>query len=459
MMGIQRLFHELGLHSLFASALDTKIIILQRFVRFFAFGGSTIVLALYLHEHDIPASQIGLFMSLTFVGDIISFGLSLIADGIGRKHVLAIGALMMAFSGFAFATSGNFWVLLLAGIVGIISPNGREIGPFTSIEESTLAHLTAPEIRSDIFAWYVVIGSAGSAAGKFTTGWAVQQLQAARGWTSMRSYQAVFFTYAMLGLLNFVLAWFLSPSVELQKAEPRRLQAIESDEEDALLPGTDQVDVEEPEKRRTLIPKISRESRGIIFKLCCLFAVDSLASGLVPASWVTYFFYNKFSLPTGSLGTIFSIMAILSAISSVVAASLSKRIGLVNTMVFTHLPSAIALALIPIPSSLTGAIIFLVIRSSLASMDIAPKAAFLSMVVQPGERTAVMGFVSVVRTFSQSCGPYITGLLAQSGSFWVTFILAGSLKAAYDMGLLIAFSHHKVQDRQTPEGPTDETEA
>ncbi len=152
-------------------------------------------------------------------------------------------------------------------------------------------------------------------------------------------------------------------------------------------------------------------------------------------------------------------MAILSAISSVVAASLSKRIGLINTMVFTHLPSAIALALIPSPSSLTGAIIFLIIRSSLASMHIAPKAAFLSMVVQPGERTAVMGFISVVRTFSQSCGPFITGLLAQSGSFWVTFIVAGSLKAAYDLGLLAAFSQHKVHGSPPSEARDEETEA
>jgi MFS family permease len=122
MIALKRLLEELGLYSLFTSPLDTKIIILQRFIRFFAFGGSTIVLALYLHEYNIPASQIGFFMSLTFVGDIISFALSLVADGIGRKHVLAIGALMMAFSGFAFATSGNFWILLIAGVVGIISP-------------------------------------------------------------------------------------------------------------------------------------------------------------------------------------------------------------------------------------------------------------------------------------------------------------------------------------------------
>lgn len=275
----------------------------------------------------------------------------------------------------------------------------------------------------------------------------------------MRSYQAVFFTYAMLGMLNFMLAWFLSSGVELQRSITKPARGGEIGEEDALLPGVQTEQNEELEKKRSLLPMISRESRGIIFRLCCLFAVDSLASGLVPTSWVTYFFYNKFNLPTGSLGTIFSIMAILSAISSVVAASLSKRIGLINTMVFTHLPSAIALALIPIPSSLTGAITFLIIRSSLASMDIAPKAAFLSMVVQPEERTAVMGFISVVRTFSQSCGPFITGLLAQSGHFWVTFIVAGSLKAAYDLGLLAAFSRHKVQDRNTPEASSDELEA
>ena len=145
------------------------------------------------------------------------------------------------------------------------------------------------------------------------------------------------------------------------------------------------------------------------------------------------------------MGTLFFVAGILSSVSSLVAVSLSRRIGLIRTMVFTHLPSAIALCLIPIPSSLSGAIFFLLLRSSLASMDIAPKAAFLSVVVQPGERTAVMGFISVVRTFSQSCGPVITGVLAQSGRFWVTFVVAGSLKATYDLGLLTGFRGHKTE--------------
>ncbi|KAH7323548.1 MFS transporter [Rhexocercosporidium sp. MPI-PUGE-AT-0058] len=440
----ERVIAELGLVSLIRAPRDTKLIILQRFTRFFAFGGSTIVLALYLHALKLPDSQIGLFMSLALVGDVISFGLALLADGIGRKVVLGFGALLMVFSGIVFAFSGNFWVLLAAGVVGVISPNGREIGPFSAIEESTLAHLTPLEIRSDIFAWYTVIGSAGNAAGKLATGFIVQHLQTLDGWDQIRSYQAIFFAYAVLGAINFLVTFSLSNEVELYGREEQRSNSSSEDEEPLM---SEMEDGEEGEERvrekRSLLPNISKESRAIVFKLCCLFAVDSLASGLVPASWVTYFFYGKFSLEEGSLGTIFSVMAFLSAISSLVAASLSKRIGLIRTMVFTHLPSAIFLMLIPVPSSLAGALVFLVLRSSLASMDIAPKAAFLSMVVLPGERTAVMGLISVVRTFSQSGGPVITGVLAQSGKFWVTFLVAGLLKAGYDLGLLAGFQSYK----------------
>ncbi|KAL2063116.1 hypothetical protein VTL71DRAFT_6188 [Oculimacula yallundae] len=446
----QRVVAELGLISLIGAPRDTKLIILQRFVRFFAFGGSTIVLALYLHALHLQDSQIGLFMSLALVGDVISFGLALLADGIGRKLVLGFGALLMVFSGVLFAFSGNFWVLLAAGVVGIISPNGREIGPFSAIEESTLAHLTPLEIRSDIFAWYTVIGSAGNAAGKLATGFVVQHLQTLDGWDKIRSYQAIFLVYAIFGAVNFLITFTLSNEVELYGRENEG--SNDGDEEPLMSATGDDANGEERVKeKRSLLPNISKESRAIVFRLCCLFAVDSLASGLVPASWVTYFFYEKFSLEEGSLGTIFAVMAFLSAVSSLVASSLSKRIGLIQTMVFTHLPSAIFLMLIPVPSSLVGALAFLLLRSSLASMDIAPKAAFLSMVVLPGERTAVMGLISVVRTFSQSGGPVITGVLAQSGKFWVTFLVAGILKAGYDLGLLAGFrSYKKKSNAVTP---------
>jgi len=293
-----------------------------------------------------------------------------------------------------------------------------------------------------------VIGAAGSSCGKLATGWAVQHLQTLDGWDPIRSYRAVFLAYAGFGFVNVMLACFLSSKVEAEKHGYLENDPEEETEAEPLLNGNESTAKSESAavERKALLPKISKESQAIVFKLCLLFAVDSLASGLVPASWVTYFFHVKFGLPEGELGSLFFTTGLISAASSIIAASLSRRIGLVNTMVFTHLPSAIALSLIPVPASLPWAIFFLVLRSSMASMDIAPKAAFLSAVVLPGERTAVMGFIAVVRTFSQSCGPLITGLLAQAGKFWVTFVVAGLLKAAYDLGLLALFKGHKTRD-------------
>ncbi|KAH7381028.1 major facilitator superfamily domain-containing protein [Cadophora sp. MPI-SDFR-AT-0126] len=350
---IQRLVAELGLISLVRAPPNTKLIILQRFTRFFAFGDSTIVLALYLHALKLPDSQIGLFMSLALVGDVISFGLALLADGIGRKVVLGFGALLMVFT------------LLEAAVVGILSPNGREIGPFIAIEESTLAHLTPLKIRT----------------GKLATGFIVQHLQTLDGWDQIKSYQAVFFAYAVL--------------VKLYGGEEQRSNDGSEDEEPLISEMEDAEGVPRLREKRSLPPNISKESRAIVIKLCCLFEVDSLASGLVMGD---IFLLREILLEEGSLGTIFSVMAFLSATSSLVATSLSKRIGLIRTMVFTHLPSTTFLMLIPVPPSLAGALVFLILRSSLASMDIAPKAAFLSMVVLPEERTAVMGLISVVRT-------------------------------------------------------------
>lgn len=161
--------------------------------------------------------------------------------------------------------------------------SGREIGPFSAIEESTLAHLTKPEIRSDIFAWYVVIGSAGNALGKLFTGWAVQELQRWEGWSPVRSYQAVFLGYAGLGFLNLLLTCVLSSRVELTDDGHQK----DSDsEEEPLISGSDtdsNLNMAVVKEKRSILPKISKESRIVLFKLCLLFALDSLASGLVPA--------------------------------------------------------------------------------------------------------------------------------------------------------------------------------
>jgi MFS family permease len=168
----------------------------------------------------------------------------------------------------------------------VLNYSGREIGPFSAIEESTLAHLTKPEIRSDIFAWYVVIGSAGSAAGKLVTGWMVQELESWEGWSPVRSYRAVFLAYAGLGFLNVLLTCVLSSRVELHGHEDRLPRAGSSIEEEPLMSGSETGsgnEIAPVKEKRSLLPRISKESRVVLLKLCLLFAVDSLASGLVPA--------------------------------------------------------------------------------------------------------------------------------------------------------------------------------
>ncbi|OCL06106.1 MFS general substrate transporter [Glonium stellatum] len=444
---LTRIPEELGLVSLYKSPLDTKLLCIQRFVRLFAYGGSTLILVSYLRALDISDRNIGLFMTLTLVGDvIISFFLTLVADGLGRKTILSLGAALMVVSGVIFGLSGNYLVLLAAAIFGVISPSGNEIGPFRAIEESTIAHLSPPAVRPDIFAWYSLIGTAGTAFGLMTCGWVTHTLQSKKGWDDIRAYRAIFFGYAVLGAVKLVLALALSKKCEVEKeVAPQR------DSEAAPLLANGDGQGQKQKKKRSILPSISKESRGIFVKLAILFALDSFASGLAPLSWVTNFFKRKFNLQEGYLGSLFFTTSIISAASMLVAASIAKRIGNVKTMVFTHFPSAAALALIGIPNSLPFAMLFLVLRACTQSMDVAPRSAFLAAAVLPKERTAVMGAINVVKTSSQSLGPLITGVLVGKNLFWLAFLMAGCLKGTYDMGMLAVFAGHKSKEEQEQE--------
>ncbi|KAA6411515.1 MAG: MFS general substrate transporter [Lasallia pustulata] len=460
---------ELGVDSIVGSTRDTKLLCLQRFIRLFAYGASTLILVLYLSSLGISEARIGLFMTLTLLGDVvISFGLTLFADGLGRRRILVLGAALMSASGVVFAFSGNYWVLVAASIFGVISPSGNEIGPFRAIEESTLAQLTPSNIRSDIFAWYTLIGTAGTAIGTIICGWLVQGLQARDGWAGTRAYRVIFGLYAFLGMLKLASSLMLSDKCEPEPEKQERHDAVELGAVEAagLLSDDDEADdppkpkntatpSAAPKKKKSIWPQITPASRAILLKLCLLFAVDSMASGLVPASWVTYFFTKKFRLPEGELGTLFFVTNIISAASNLVASSIAKRIGLVRAMVFTHLPSAIFLALIPLPSVVWLAMTFLILRSCSQSMDQAPRQAFLAAVVLPTERTAVMGVVNVIKTLSQSVGPVVTGWLAGIDKFWIVFMLAGAMKASYDLGMLRMFLGHQTQEDRRPEGRQD----
>ncbi|KAH8689840.1 MFS transporter [Talaromyces proteolyticus] len=450
-----RALAEVGLIPLWQSPLDTKLLCAQRFVRLFAYGGSTLVLASYLSALDISDEKIGLFMTLTLVGDVvISFFLTLFADTVGRKAVLMLGSALMCASGIVFGLTSNYWALLAAAVFGVISPSGNEIGPFRAVEESTIAHITSKEDMSDIFAWYSLIGTAGTALGMMVCGWIMTVLQDIKGWDFVPACRIVFFVYAVVGAIKFLLTAGLSISVEAakkQKQQKKKQQSTstqpnpEQSSETAPLLGSnvqENVANDEPAPKKRIVwflPGVQAEFVSLVTSLLLLFALDSFASGLASLSWVTYFFRRKFGLSEGGLGSFFSAASVIQAISMLIASSIAKRFGNVKTMVFTHLPSAICLALIPIPSSLPFAMAFVVLRACTQNMDVAPRSAFLATALPPDQRTALMGTLNVVKTSASSLAPLLTGFLASRGLFWVAFVAAGSLKATYDIGMLITF--------------------
>ena len=277
-----RILEELGLLNLYHCSRDVKLLIIQRFVRLFAYGGSTLILASYLSGLGISEAKIGLFMTLTLVGDVaISFVMTLFADALGRKAVLLLGAALMVVSGVAFGLSGNYWVLLAAAIIGIISPSGNEIGPFRALEESILAWLTPSASRSDLFAWYSLIGNAGMALGLMVCGWVVNSLLEIHHWDEIRAYRVVFFAYAVVGVVKFLLALCLSPKVE---AEKKPKDEPERESENAPLLGNSNGDKKKEKKEPfwKMLPSLSKDSGVILVKLSLLFALDSFGSGLAP---------------------------------------------------------------------------------------------------------------------------------------------------------------------------------
>jgi MFS family permease len=438
-----------------------------------AYGTSSLTLVLFFSALKFSDARIGLFMTLTLLGDVLlSVLLTLVADKVGRRRILFGGSFLMVLSGATFALSENFWLLLFAAVVGVISTTGGDLGPFRAIEESTLSHLTTPETRSDVLAWYVTTASFGSAIGTEVAGRVVDYLQKRDGWTILDAYHMVFWIYSVMGILNMVLTLLLDKRCEaVESKEVANKEPSHGEESGVLLDEMHEHDDDSGDENNhhrsassTLTPElrtskkkgrfsqISQETRSVMYKLWFLLIVDSLADGMVGYSLTVYFMDLKFSLAKSTLGDITSISYLLSSLSTIFAAPLARHLGLVNTMVYTHVPSSAAVLLFPFPSSvwLTVALFFL--RTGLNNMDQAPRSAFIAAVIKPEERTAVMGITSMLRTLAATCGPTVTGLLAGNDKFWIAFVAAGVLRLAYDFGLFAMFVNMKLYKHESPEG-------
>ncbi|KAH7627211.1 major facilitator superfamily domain-containing protein [Sordaria sp. MPI-SDFR-AT-0083] len=480
----QRLLALTGLPSLLSTPHDALLIILNRTTRMLSYGASSLILALFFSSLNISDSQIGLFMTLTLLGDVVlSLLLTLVADRLGRRRTLLIGAVMMICSGIVFATCENYFVLLGAAVVGVISATGGDFGPFRAIEESMVSELTRPETRAEVLGWYVAMSSAGSCAGTAVAGRVVQFLMERRGWEGKQAYHAVFWGYVAMGVVNVLGVWGMSEKCELgggrgnkmggqgrglrepvqvlepetdatRETEPLLAAAAEAGSSRAAVEREESEEEEEPKKQQKGWYKveISKSTLSVMLVLWVLLMVDCVADGMVSMSLTTYYMDQKFHLPKSTLGDFLSVAYFLAALSSVFAGPMARHIGLVNTMVFTHIPSSAAVLLFPLPKSVTATFALLLVRVGLNNMDQAPRAALIAAVVKPEERTAVMGITGTLRTLASTMGPSITGVLANGGRFWVAFVVAGALRLTYDLGIFTMFINIKLNKHEEVEG-------
>ncbi len=405
---------------------DGKLLFVTRMARLFAYGFLSVVLALYLAQAGLTEGQIGLLLTLTLFGDtLISLFITTRADRYGRRRMLLIGAGLMIFAGILFSVTRNFWLLLFAATIGVISPSGNEVGPFLSIEQASLSQLIPGARRTQIFAWYNLVGSFSTATGALIGGNMVQLLQQA-GVGILPSYRAVVIGYAVIGAALAALFLKLSPGVEAEAAQPAPAGPVMPSSKNML--GL-------------------HSSQGIIYRLAALFSLDAFAGGFVIQSLVALWFNTRFGVQPAVLGGIFFGANLLAGISALSAAWFAARFGLINTMVFTHLPSNVLLMLVPVMPTLPLAILVLLLRFSISQMDVPTRQSYVMAVVAPDERSAAAGVTGIARTIGASLSPMVTGaLLANPLLLSVPFWISGGLKIIYDLILYRSFKAHRPEE-------------
>src|SRR3984893_2642128 len=400
---------------------DGYLLFLTRFLRLFAYGSLSVVLVFYLVSLGLNESQTGFLLTLTLLGDtVISLYLTTRADRIGRRRMLIVGAILMAAAGLAFACTSNLFFLIIAGTIGVISPSGNEVGPFLSIEQAALSHIVPGTARTEVFAWYTLVGSLATALGALCSGTVTQALQQT-SMTPVWSYRVVVFFYAALGLL---LAFLFTHLSSLAEVSPIR--------EGPAYPAT-----------VTNFFGVTR-SRDVVLKLSSLFALDSFGGGFVVQSFAAYWFYLRFGVQPGTLGAIFFWANVFAGISALLASRLAARIGLIRTMVVTHLPSNVLLILVPLMPNLSLAVLVLLVRFSISQMDVPTRQSYTMAVVRAEERSAAGGFTGVARTTGAAISPLFAGFLfARPSLIDAPFFIAGTLKIIYD--LLLYYSFRKLR--------------
>jgi len=390
---------------------DAWLIFGTRAVRMFGYGLVSVVLVLYLAALGIAAPAIGLLLALTLLGDAaISLWLTTHADRVGRRRVLIVGAVLMLGAGAGFAATNIFVVLALAATIGVISPSGNEVGPFLAVEQASLAQTIPDRERTRVFGWFNLTGSFATATGALVGG-AIASALIGGGSAPADAYRAVIVGYAVLGVVLALLFSGVSSAVEVPTAPDVSIA------------------------RRLGLHR----SQRVVARLSALFALDAFAGGFVIQSLIAFWFSTHFGADPAFIGGVLFGANILAGLSALAAARIAGRIGLIRTMVYTHLPSNVLLILVPLMPTLELAVLVLLLRFSISQMDVPTRQSYTIAVVDPDERSAAAGVTGIARSVGAAVSPLFAAPLYASGLAALPFIVSGGLKIVYDLLLYVSF--------------------
>ena len=403
---------------------DARLVLTMRGLRSFSYGLLAVLLGVALTNAGIAPVAIGVLITVSLVGDFSgTYVIGLFADSWGRRHTLAVLALLMASTGIIFGLTSLYPLLLVAAFFGTLGISASETAPFLPIDQAMIAQITTPERRTALFARYNLVAALSVAVGALTAG--LPDLLAHAGLPPAIGIRLLFGVYAALALVVAGLSLRLSPLVENPRRTPIRVNSV----------------------FQGLLPPLG-SSRGPVLQLTALFSIDALAGGLVVQSLMVLFFHLRFGVSLSLLAVLFFGANLLSALSFLAAVPLARHFGLLNTMVFTHLPSNVLLILVAFAPTFPIATVLLLLRQALSQMDVPTRQAYTMALVAPEERTAAASVTSLARSVGSATSPIFSGLLLQGPLLLLglPFILAGILKAAYDLTLWAIFRPVHLED-------------
>ena len=392
---------------------DGKLLLGARIVRTFSYGFLSVILAIYLKLIGFNDVLIGIVLTATLVNSVF-FNLfsSAYADRIGRRKILVLYAILMIISSVIFFVTDNYVALIIAALVGTINVTGSEVGAFLSLEQALLPQ-TVRDIqkRNSIFAIYNTVGTFAMSAGVLVSG-LPSLLQQNYGFDQIGAIKSLFLIYAACAIVVLAIYLVLSKHIEVKDGASKSSLSIKN---------------------------ISPKSRGIIAKMSSLFAVDSFGGGFVIQSIVSFWFYTRFDADLSTLSYVFAIAGVLTALSFMASTRIASKIGLVNTMVFTHIPSNVLLIILAFAPTFSIAISLYFARMSISQMDVPTRQSYLMGVVSENERIPAAVITNTSRNIAQAVSPSLSGIIIQALSLSAPFVIGGVLKIVYDVGLFFSF--------------------